>query len=104
MASNRTYIEALERELGLHGVTSWAVKPSRRGHPRLCFEWHGRSVRFAFPGTPSDNKGSGLENCLSELRRVMQVKRVTKHSRAPKRSKSKPRQTVAPMAILGAWV
>lgn len=68
------YDEALIAEIRAHGVKTWRIDKAGRAHPRLMFEFAGRPLMYVMPNTPSDKHG--VLNALSDLRRLMGVKRI----------------------------
>lgn len=69
------YLTTLTAELRAHGVTKWDVERNHR-HPRLYF-WHkGRRMFYVMPSTAGDRRGH--LNALSNLRRMMGVKRMVR--------------------------
>jgi hypothetical protein len=66
---NREYIDILARELARHGVSRWHVDRSHR-HPRLQFEWQGRSMFYVIPASSSD-RYRGAMKARADLRRML---------------------------------
>lgn len=79
-------LEALTTELQAHGVTEWRVT-RRSKHPAIEFSWHDGTLRYVYAGTSSDRRSA--DNAVSDLRRMMGVKRVVVKSEAPKRMRNR---------------
>ena len=73
-----SYADALIAEAKLHGVKEVAVE-NRRSHLCLRFWFGGREIMFVFAASPSDHRG--IHNSLSDLRRVMGVRRLIKKAK-----------------------
>ncbi len=71
------------------GITEYEVDRSRPHH-RLLFEANGRKVIFVYPASPSDSR-RGLVNALTDLRRIIGVKRSAKRSDRPPRKRNRTR-------------
>lgn len=71
------YAPYLIAELRQHGVTEYELDDSGK-HYKLRFNWQGQNLMHVFPRSPSDTRG--VLNCLSDLRRQMNVKRVVHKS------------------------
>lgn len=101
MTTSRTeYESALVAELARHGVTDYEVVSGRK-HKKLLFTFQGRDIVFAFSSTPSDVRS--LRNTLTDLRKLMGVKRVAARknpARKPKR-KASPRPLECPTITVG---
>lgn len=94
MAPMPDYAAPLLAELRAHGVTDAAIHRPRRGHPQIRFTWQGRRMFFVFAGTPSDARGQ--DNALSDLRRLLGVKRIIHKSTAPAKKRNR---TEAPIVL-----
>lgn len=91
-----------------HGATEVRVTVGRK-HRRLRFSFRGETKFYVFPGSTGDGMRA-VHNALSDLRRLMGVKRVTNHSASPRRRRMDaperepcvPRLTMRPdpMAVL----
>lgn len=80
-------VEIVTQELRTHGVTEWTVEPGN--HPKIRFIFNGKPLMFVVAGTSSDTY-RGPDNCLTELRRVMGVKKVAPPKRqGPKRQRNR---------------
>lgn len=74
------YGELLVEEIRSHGVVSWEIDRHHK-HPQLHFDWNGAPLMFVFPSTPSDSRGH--LNALSDIRRLMGVRRLVRKSTSP---------------------
>jgi len=80
-------VETVTRELEVHGVTEWTVEQGK--HPKIRFVFNGQSLMFVVPASPSDAY-HGPDNSLTDLRRLMGVKRVIAPKRqGPKRQRNR---------------
>ena len=71
--SSDNYLRPLVAELERHGVTDYSIVPGGK-HRSMKFRFDDREIRFVFPSSPSDWRG--LQNSLSDLRRMMGVHRI----------------------------
>ncbi len=81
-----TYEQTLISELATHGVTDWWIDRDHP-HPQLHFVWQSRPLMYVMSSTPSDRRAH--LNAVSDLRRLMGVRRVVHKSERPKRQKSR---------------
>lgn len=72
-----TYIPPLTAELKRHGATGIEIDRAHP-HPRISFIWNGARMFFVTGSSPSDCKG--LDNALSDLRRLMGVRKIVRKS------------------------
>ncbi len=91
MNGKKEYAAELLDELQRHGICDAFVE-QHSAHPRIRFTHNGRPMFFVFPSSPSDMRGRGLDNALSDLRRLIGVKKIVHKSTAPpkKRNKTSP--------------
>lgn len=94
---SENYADILTDELSAHGVKRWEVEVNHK-HPQLHFEWNGKEMMFVFPNTPSDRRGR--LNALTDLRKIMGVRRVIHKSATPHRRKTR---TVVSIPALGEF-
>ena len=87
------YLPHLVNELQVHGVTDYFLDDTGK-HYKLRFVWHDKPLMHVFPRTPSDTKG--LQNCLSDLRKQMNVKKQIRKSAHAHRRKRTKAAIVAP--------
>lgn len=97
MKAAEDYIEAAVAEIRRHGVTAWEIDRGHN-HPKLRFEWQSKEITYILPGTPSDRRG--ILNSITDLRRVMGVKRLIKHSLSPAKRTSRTIVTLSAMPSL----
>jgi hypothetical protein len=76
-----SYIAALTAVIKAHGGTNYAVEHGGK-HPRLVFWPEGQRLTYVFPATPSDHRG--IHNALSNLHRLMGVRRQLHKSARPR--------------------
>jgi len=86
------YLPALIAELRAHGITETWVDRAHP-HPRLYWRHDGCRRFYVVPSTPGDRRG--VDNALSDLRRVLGVKRITRHSDRPARRRNRTKAAVA---------
>lgn len=72
-------------ELEFHGAKDITLCKQGR-HPRLLFTWKGRGRFLMLSKTPSDNH-RGLKNCMSDLRKLLGVKRPVSKKNPDRRRK-----------------
>ncbi len=85
------------------GITEYEVDRTRPHH-RLLFAVGERKVIFIYPASPSDSR-RGLVNALTDLRRIIGVRRQVKRSERPprKRNRTQPAPDLSFPARADPW-
>ena len=86
MTRARDMTAALVAELEAHGATEIEREITGGAHQVLRFKWRGRERSFFYPFSPSDGQRA-TKNALTELRKVLGVKRIITKSGKPKQRK-----------------
>lgn len=85
-------VDVIVQELQRQGVTAWEID-YHHNHPKIRFVHNGKPMMFVVPGSPSDVRG--WQNSLTDLRKMMGVKRIITKSSGPKRRRNRTETKVA---------
>ena len=83
MVNNRDHVQAIRDELESHGAVWLGIEHGGK-HDKCRFRWNGVEQFYVVPISLSDNR-RGTLNAVTELRRILGVKRAVKKNRGKKR-------------------
>lgn len=89
--AGHVYMKAAVATLEAAGATDIELVKGGK-HPRLYFSHQGKRRFYVLPGSPGDSR-SGLDNCLSDLRRMLGVTKARERSAMPRRRRSTAKGT-----------